>query len=66
MEWISVENCLPPLGIPLLLYGQLGFDHGPTQFEGQYSENRGFEGMWASASQVTHWMIRPENPEEKN
>ena len=66
MEWISVENCLPPVGIPLLLYGQLGFDHGPTQFEGQYSENRGFEGMWASASQVTHWMIRPENPVEKN
>lgn len=71
MEWISVQDHLPPIGEVILCCDMLNefVSLGRMTLEDN-GEFGCFELMWIDEVQldahVTHWMLRPEPYKEKN
>jgi hypothetical protein len=67
MKWISIEDKLPDLEQPVLIFFKdpyAKYDHNsPMEVAYMYKSYMGDEIYWNTGIDITHWMELPEAPE---
>ena len=66
MQWIKVEDRLPPTEVPILFYAERVIFGEYVYYGGRNGEDyRWYESHTGYVQDVTHWMPIPCGPEEE-